>query len=173
MKNYYEILNVSTSDSTEEIRRAFRQKAKKCHPDINRSPGAAERFRQVFEAYEILCNEERRRLYDENFSRHVNVTPVATSEVYMWQEQARQHADYYARTPYEDFVRTAVFEMKVAAKMAPKTIPLIAFGGWGVFLGVLMTPVLPIIGIIIIIGSFPYISIAISNYRKARMIAKK
>ena len=65
-KDYYAILGVSRAATEDEIRRAYRRQALQWHPD--RRPGdarAAERFREVSEAYAVLVNPARRREYDE------------------------------------------------------------------------------------------------------------
>jgi molecular chaperone DnaJ len=61
---YYEILGLSRSASDTEIKRAFRKLAFKYHPDHNRDDGAAERFKEVNEAYEVLSDPARRESYD-------------------------------------------------------------------------------------------------------------
>ncbi|SEM65849.1 molecular chaperone DnaJ [Syntrophus gentianae] len=65
MRDYYEILQVSREASPEEIKRAYRKMALQCHPD--RNPGnkeAEEIFREAAEAYEVLSNPDKRRIYD-------------------------------------------------------------------------------------------------------------
>jgi curved DNA-binding protein CbpA len=69
VKDYYEILGVSPSESVRAIRRAFRERAKELHPDRS-GAAAGERFRQVVEAYEVLSDPERRSAYDRRREGH-------------------------------------------------------------------------------------------------------
>lgn len=66
MKDYYQILGVPESCNQEDVKRAFRKLAFKCHPDTN--PGnekqAGEKFKELNEAYGVLGNEEKRQQYD-------------------------------------------------------------------------------------------------------------
>ncbi len=63
-RDYYEVLELARQASVEDIRRAYRRLAKQHHPDINRGPGAEERFKEINEAYAVLSDEERRAAYD-------------------------------------------------------------------------------------------------------------
>lgn len=63
-KDYYKILGVSRDASTEEIRKAYRKLAKQYHPDINKSAGAEEKYKEINEAYEVLKDKEKREKYD-------------------------------------------------------------------------------------------------------------
>src|SRR5438309_11585880 len=60
----YGILGVPRSATPEEIKRAFRQRAREFHPDVNQDPRADERFKEINEAYQVLSDPERRALYD-------------------------------------------------------------------------------------------------------------
>ena len=64
-KDYYEILGVDKNASDEEIKRAFRVLAKKYHPDVNKEPGAAEKFKEIGEAYSVLSDKQKRSQYDQ------------------------------------------------------------------------------------------------------------
>ena len=63
-RDYYEVLGVPRTASTEEIKKAFRKLAMQYHPDRNNKPGAEARFKEVNEAYEVLSDQERRAAYD-------------------------------------------------------------------------------------------------------------
>ncbi len=64
-RDYYEVLGVSKDASLAEIKSAFRKLAKKYHPDVSKEENAAEKFKEVQEAYAVLSDEDRRRQYDQ------------------------------------------------------------------------------------------------------------
>ncbi|HET9169895.1 MAG TPA: J domain-containing protein [Actinospica sp.] len=63
-RDYYEVLGVGRDASADEIQQAFRQSARRHHPDVNRDPAAEERFKEINEAYQVLSDPETRRRYD-------------------------------------------------------------------------------------------------------------
>lgn len=63
-RDYYEVLGVPRSATAEDIRKAYRGLAFQHHPDRNHEDGAAERFKEVKEAYEVLSDNEKRAMYD-------------------------------------------------------------------------------------------------------------
>ncbi len=63
-RDYYELLGVERGAGETQIKRAFRKLARELHPDVSDAPDAAERFKEIAEAYEVLSNPETRELYD-------------------------------------------------------------------------------------------------------------
>ncbi len=63
-QDYYDILGVSKNSSPEEIKRAYRNLARRYHPDVNKAPDAESRFKEINEAYEVLSDDSKRRTYD-------------------------------------------------------------------------------------------------------------
>ncbi|MER3536822.1 MAG: molecular chaperone DnaJ [Thermus sp.] len=65
MKDYYAILGVPRNATQEEIKRAYKRLPRQYHPDVNKSPEAEERFKEINEAYAVLSDPEKRRIYDQ------------------------------------------------------------------------------------------------------------
>jgi len=65
-RDYYEVLGVSKNATEQEIKSAFRKKAKEFHPDLNKDdPSAADKFKEAQEAYSVLSDESKRKMYDQ------------------------------------------------------------------------------------------------------------
>ena len=63
-RDYYEILGVNRGAAPEELKSAFRKLAREYHPDVNKSPDAEERFKEINEAYDVLYDTAKRKKYD-------------------------------------------------------------------------------------------------------------
>lgn len=63
-RDYYEVLGVARTASKDDIRKAYRQMARKYHPDVSKEPHAESAFKEINEAYEVLSDEKKRGVYD-------------------------------------------------------------------------------------------------------------
>lgn len=81
-KDYYKILNIDTSHATiEEIKVAYREEAKKYHPDVNiGNKNAEERFKDINEAYKVLSDPSSKRKYDRMWNSHIGKKKVSYEE---------------------------------------------------------------------------------------------
>lgn len=68
--DHYKVLGLPRTASRDEVKKAFRLLAKRCHPDRDPSPRAAEIFRAVYEAYEVLMDPARRYHFDQELERY-------------------------------------------------------------------------------------------------------
>ena len=64
-KDYYKILGINKNASQDEIKKAFRQLARKYHPDVNKDAGAEDKFKEINEAFQVLGNPEKKAQYDQ------------------------------------------------------------------------------------------------------------
>ena len=79
VNDHYAALGVASSASATAIKKAFRQQAALLHPDRNPAANAAQRFRAVQEAYEVLGEPSRREAYDNNRKRNLLDDPLQTA----------------------------------------------------------------------------------------------
>ena len=70
--NYYDLLGISKTATIDEIRKAYREQAKKWHPDLNKDQKAPEMAKKINEAKEILLDDNKRRDYDEYLENYKN-----------------------------------------------------------------------------------------------------
>ena len=65
MADFYELLGVSRDADADTLKRAYRQQARKYHPDVNKEAGAEEKFKEIGKAYEVLSDSQKRARYDQ------------------------------------------------------------------------------------------------------------
>jgi curved DNA-binding protein CbpA len=87
--DYYKILDITRTANIDDIKKAYRNKAKIFHPDVNHSPKANEIFIVINEAYEILSDDRKRYLYDLKLN-YVDITKIEL-------ERKKRYAKKYSR----------------------------------------------------------------------------
>lgn len=115
-KTYYQVLDIPSGATQDEIRKAYRRKAKTIHPDVNPAANASRDFVLLAEAFEILSDPTKRNVYDLRLRRDRRPSgpgrtagrdPARSSQnnqerYEAWVRQARQKAQQDARRPYQD-----------------------------------------------------------------------
>ncbi|MBM5820787.1 MAG: molecular chaperone DnaJ, partial [Cyanobacteria bacterium K_DeepCast_150m_m2_101] len=65
MADYYDLLGVARDSDADTLKRAYRRLARQYHPDINKDPGAEDKFKEIGRAYEVLSDPQTRARYDQ------------------------------------------------------------------------------------------------------------
>jgi len=114
-RDYYEILGLESKATSDDIKKAYRELAKKYHPDINRSSTSEELFKLISEAYEVLSDDAKRKEYD----------------IYRKLELGEEHEEFHAREAHADGGTKAApsktapaTEVRRPKKTAPKPRPV-------------------------------------------------
>ena len=89
MSEHYAALGLKSDATLADIKKAFRQKASQFHPDRNSDPQAPARFREVQEAYDVLSDDDKRKVYDDNRRRNLLDDPAQTARE-IWQSYFQQ-----------------------------------------------------------------------------------
>ncbi|KAJ1393476.1 HSP40/DnaJ peptide-binding [Sesbania bispinosa] len=80
--DYYATLGVPKSATGKEIKAAYRRLARQYHPDVNKEPGATDKFKEISAAYEVLSDDKKRALYDQYGEAGVKSTVGGASSAY-------------------------------------------------------------------------------------------
>lgn len=88
-KDYYNTLGVSKNASQNDIQKAYRELARKHHPDVNKAKGSEDKFKEINEAFEVLKDEKKRALFDKHGST--------------WRDVSEGRGGHNARDIYQDF----------------------------------------------------------------------
>ncbi|HCW06494.1 MAG TPA: hypothetical protein DGG95_03905 [Cytophagales bacterium] len=149
LDSYCQILGISENASIEDIKRAYRQKAKLLHPDKNKNSDAHEQFILLNEAYDCLLS-----IKSGAQTVTIESDPYSYEDWFrQTQEEARQRAREYAQMRYEEYKKTDQYKKSQAAKMVVEHLYFISCvalmlsplwgilfnGGLGFFAGILIT----------------------------------
>lgn len=105
ISDYFKVLGLETGSSVDEIKKAYRKKARECHPDINPSPDAIEAFMRATEAYEFLLT------YREKIAADDEAYHQAMEDWRKYrQNRSRRRARVYAQTSYSQFKNTNFYK---------------------------------------------------------------
>ncbi len=94
-KDYYAILGVPKNVDQAEIKRAYKKLARKYHPDVNKDPGAEDRFKEIGEAYAVLSDQEKRRYYDQFGNEKGPPTPPPGGFQWQGNVDSSQYSDFF------------------------------------------------------------------------------
>lgn len=119
--DYYKIIGVSENATRDEIKKSFRELAKKYHPDKNKASNANEKFIEIFEAYEILINPIDRKYFDQKRKEYYNDNKQEILKQYFSEgkfdsskHKAKEKANHFSRMNFNDFLQSSVFTVQKA-----------------------------------------------------------
>jgi len=105
INNYYEILGIQSNASIDDIKKAYRKKARLYHPDINPAPDAKDHFISITEAYEFLiANYQKIKTDDQLYQQAMDDWRKYR------QDRSRKRASVYVRSSYETFKSTKFYK---------------------------------------------------------------
>ncbi len=123
-KDYYEILGVKRDETQANIKSAYRKLARKYHPDVNKEKGAAEKFKDINEAYEVLGDPQKRARYDQlgsSWQQGADFTPPPGFEGFDFSNFSRSNAQFSGSAGgFSDFF-SAIFGDLMGAAGGSKT----------------------------------------------------
>ena len=105
INDYYEILGIQSNASIDDIKKAYRKKARLYHPDINPAPDAKDHFISITEAYEFLIANHEKIMTDDQLYQQA----MEDWRKYR-QDRSRKRASVYARSSYETFKSTKFYK---------------------------------------------------------------
>ena len=112
MKDYYKILGLTRDSSLDSIKQRFKELAFEYHPDVSENKNANEIFIEIYEAYHILSNHDKRANYDllhdkyiNNVNTHIPNEEYIKTDIQNVSNSARQNAQQKAKVKYKDFIK--------------------------------------------------------------------
>lgn len=105
MANYYSLLDIPENASEEDIRKAYRRKAKEYHPDVNKSHDAQVHFVMINKAYEVLIDRQQRFVYDQKNKAAASASEDPFRRYAAWAEEQKARQEAQARREEREFLR--------------------------------------------------------------------
>ncbi|MCF6766585.1 DnaJ domain-containing protein [Thiotrichales bacterium 19S3-7] len=106
MADYYQLLGVSKNANAQEIKKAYRRLAKKYHPDVSTEKDAEDKFKDIQDAYEVLKDDQKRKLYDQYGEQWQQAKETmnrgGTSSAGQGSYQSNTSGEYHGFEGYED-----------------------------------------------------------------------
>ena len=163
---YYRILDLPDDASLDDIKKAYRIKAKMYHPDLNKSPDANAKFIEINEAYEFLINLKNQPQYYSREAMDQRYREWAINE----REKARARAAYQAKKRFEQFKKSPLYKTSLRLSNIYDTIVLgvaifMLFGALNgiwiqkAFYGLTINSVIAAVLLVGLCGVFIYISV--------------
>lgn len=136
LERYYQVLGVSSSASLDEIKKAFKRRARELHPDVNKAADAHEQFILLNEAYQYLQNLKTGKIYSSQRRSYTPSGTYGSYEDYAKRERddARKRAEFYARKRYRDFQQSAYYKRSMEIKAMANQIFILFL--WSFIVGV-------------------------------------
>jgi curved DNA-binding protein CbpA len=161
--DFYKILEIPRDASPDDIRKAYRLKAKLVHPDINNSPKAHEVFTVVNEAYEVLMDEQKRYLHDVKLNYVDSAKAEAERKKHYYGSSTKNNSYTNFNYDWNSFEKAAYREKtdEYYYKKSPFFYNL--FFASGMFLGFIIVMV-TLTGTFYRLWPFPFVLISISGY---------
>ena len=102
---HYQALGLQHTATPEQIGAAFRKRARKCHPDINKRPGAEADFKRINEAYQVLSDPTRRKEYDTSLDAPPTIKEQSVVDKLINDPKVREAAAKVVTTIFEKLIK--------------------------------------------------------------------
>lgn len=144
MDTYYTVLGIQKNASLEDIKKAYRTKAKLLHPDRNKNPDSHEQFILLNEAYEYLQNLKTGKNYNP-VKRSYTASPRNRKSYEEWKkeerEKTRARAQHYAKMKYEEFIKTDYYRSVASLEIIASHLEF--------FLSIVVVVIFPLVAMIL------------------------
>lgn len=115
-KDYYKVMGLARDADAKAIKTAYRKLARKYHPDLNKQAGAEEKFKELGEAYEVLKDPEKRKIYDNyGTDRAFNQQNRSTHQQHSWGDSGNFQHDQATQDFFESLFGARSFRQQHAA----------------------------------------------------------